>query len=110
MMAGRSLDRLGIDFSWSDFAAFIRYAPTTSQLSAAVHGYTPWSTEAVLLASLLDAVRGGNWQRGNGKGPRPKPTKVPGYESPDTVYGTPKPIDEVRDYLMARNGRAPTRR
>lgn len=37
-----------------------------------------WSVTDYLLAALVDAVRGGNWQRGAGKGPKPKPIPRPG--------------------------------
>jgi hypothetical protein len=30
-----------------------------------------------LLASVLDALNGANWQRGGGKGSKPKPTQRP---------------------------------
>lgn len=109
-MAGRNLDAIGVDFSWLDFAAFVRFAPMDSQLARAVGGHEQWTRTEVLLASLIDTARGANWQRGGGKGAKPKPIKIPGYENNETSYGKPVPIDEVESYLRARNGRAPDRR
>jgi hypothetical protein len=106
-MAGRNLDDIGITFSWLDFAAFVRFAPLDSQLATEVNGAAPWSRLEVLTASLIDSVRAGNWQRGGGKGPKPKPIKVPGYDNNEQVIGKPLPIDEVQAYLNGRNGRSP---
>jgi hypothetical protein len=40
-----------------------------------------WTDEAHLAAFLADAVQVGNWQRGGGQGPAPKPLPRPGDES-----------------------------
>ena len=39
--------------------------------------YVSWSTTDWLLAGVLDVLQGANWQRGNGKGSRPKPVVRP---------------------------------
>lgn len=106
-LVGRSLDDLGVTFSWTDFAAFVKFALPTSQLAISTVGYEPWLRSEVLLATLIDTVRAGNWQRGGGKGPRPKPIKIPGYGPKERTFGTATDIDTVRSYLEARNGRAP---
>lgn len=36
-----------------------------------------WNPQAWLLAQAVDQLAGGNWQRGGGKGARPKPTPRP---------------------------------
>lgn len=36
-----------------------------------------WPTEAHLMAFAVDALRGGNWQRGGGKGKEPEPIPRP---------------------------------
>ena len=36
-----------------------------------------WTPEAHLLAATVDLLAGANWQRGDGKGPRPKPVERP---------------------------------
>lgn len=107
---GRSLDDLGYEFSWDDFAAFVRLAPPESALAASALGEAMWPRTDVLLATVIDTLRGANWQRGHGKGPRPKPIPVPGYGKEEKKYGTPHEVDSVHAYLEARNGRAPEMR
>lgn len=38
-----------------------------------------WSLDSMLLADIVDAVRGANWQRGGGANTRPLPVNRPGY-------------------------------
>ncbi len=104
---GRSLDGLGVDYSWADFAAFIRHLPADSQLSIEVNGAPPWSNTEVLLALTVDTLRGANWQRGGGKGPKPKPIKIPGSKAAGKKYGAGTDVESVRAYLERINGRAP---
>lgn len=109
-MAGRSLDDLGHAYSWDDFAAFVKFAPVDSRLAASVTGMSAWTRGEVLLASAVDALRGANWQRAKGRGPRPKPIKVPGYGPTEKKFGRAADVETVRSYLEARNGRAPEMR
>lgn len=55
-----------------------------------------WETTDHLLAGILDALRAGNWQRGHGKGSRPKPVKRPGD---DKRFGTAQPVAVMRKIL-----------
>jgi len=75
----------------------LRQLPAGSALSRSTTG-TSWSQEDELLAGILDTLRSGNWQRGGGKGPRPKPLRRPGSKSTKTI-GTPVAIDEMRQIL-----------
>jgi hypothetical protein len=98
---------LGRDFSWLDFEAFIHFSPPTSQLAMAVNGEM-WERSDFLLAALVDSVRAGNWQRGGGKGPKPKPIETPGAKANASQnYGKAVDLNSVRDWLLFRNGRAP---
>lgn len=36
-----------------------------------------WGIDTHLLATIVDVLAGANWQRGGGKGPKPKPVKRP---------------------------------
>jgi hypothetical protein len=36
-----------------------------------------WGVSELLLRQVLLAVQGGNWQRGGGKGQKPKPVELP---------------------------------
>ena len=53
-----------------------------------------------LLAGVLQAVQSGNWQRGGGKGPRPKRLRLNGEQDPDQKQiGTALSIEEMRQVL-----------
>lgn len=82
------------------------------------HG-TIWSIEGQLLASVIDALHVGNWQRGGRKSaPKPKPIKRP-WEKPKgrTIGKDPIPIakfnewwDTKRDVAAARKKRRRTKK
>lgn len=56
----------------------MRHLPRDSATARAILGpAADWSDDTHLLASLLDLTAGANWQRGNGKGPKPKPVQRP---------------------------------
>lgn len=40
-----------------------------------------WSNETHMSATILDVLRGANWQRGQGKGNKPNPIPRPGDET-----------------------------
>lgn len=54
-----------------------------------------------LLALAIDTLRHGNWQRGGGKGAKPKPVPRPGAQKgSETRHGrTDRSPDEVVAYL-----------
>lgn len=75
---GRDLDELGDSLSWVDLRAVVRHSPRTAALARAVHGEgVDWDAGVHLLATAVDLLASGNWQRGGGKGVRPKPLKRP---------------------------------
>lgn len=47
-----------------------------------------WGPAEYLLASILDALRSGNWQRGGGKGSKPKRTPRPGEKDKGEKIGS----------------------
>lgn len=62
-----------------------------------------WGLSEHLTAGVLDALHGANWQRGGGKGKRPKPVQRPGLE-PDSEAqtfgkGSALPLDEMAAWL-----------
>jgi hypothetical protein len=59
-----------------------------------------WDLRNQLIAAAVDALRTGNWQRGQGKErDRPKPIPRPGVEQ-DKTYGKEAiPIDEMVHWL-----------
>ncbi len=36
-----------------------------------------WDVNALIMRQVLHAIQGGNWQRGGGKGSKPKPIPLP---------------------------------
>lgn len=57
---------------------FLANLPNSSATMRELHGeLAMWSVTDYLLAAILDVERGGNWQRGGGKGARPQPIPRP---------------------------------
>ena len=94
-------------FGWDDFAVWVKYMPRSSQLFQSVHG-PQWSAELHMLANVVDLLAAANWQRGGGKGGRPKPVKRPGVKSGER-FGKAVAFDQVEAFLLARNGRTPSK-
>lgn len=80
-------------------AALVRHLPRDSATVRAVEPAAQWSDLEHLVASLLDATRAANWQRGGDKrAPRPAPVRRPGQpELTDGVrIGTTMPLHAMR--------------
>lgn len=80
----------------------VRQGPRGSALFRAMNPEDhEWTTDALLLAEVADAVRVANWQRGSGKrADYPKPIPRPGVESDSTTYGKGAiPIDAMAEWL-----------
>lgn len=59
-----------------------------------------WSTESHLLAHIVDVLAVANYQRGGGKGTRPKPISRPGSEPKTTRTGKATlPQADIKEYL-----------
>ena len=58
----------------ADLAAELPYG---AQVWLRVESNAAWTSEAHLLAYVLDALNGANWQRAGGEGEQPKPTPRP---------------------------------
>ena len=56
----------------------IRHLPQDSAFGIAMRGAAAlWDANTYLLARMEHRLAGANWQRGGGKGPKPKPIEVP---------------------------------
>jgi hypothetical protein len=75
--------------------------PAESRFARAAAGPRgEWRINDYLLAAVVDTLAVANWQRGGGKGRRPKPLPRPGAAETGTRYGKPtRSQAEVRDYL-----------
>lgn len=58
-------------------AALAAHLPPGSAVFRALGVDAAWTMEAHALAAISDGVAAGNWQRGGGKGARPKPAPRP---------------------------------
>jgi hypothetical protein len=57
---------------------YIRHLPLDSPFGRALHGESArWGIAEHLIATVADFLAAANWQRGGGKGARPKPLKRP---------------------------------
>lgn len=92
--------------SWLEFGVWFRFLPSQSQTFQAIRG-PQWSAEMHRLTDVLETLMAANWQRGGGKGPKPKPVKRPGVGKNAQRFGKAAPLVDVRAHLMRLNGRAP---
>lgn len=92
---------LGSDeLTWRDLAVIARQLPRESALArATVKEHSQWDVIAYLLALLVDSTAMGNWQRGGGKGSKPKPVPRPGADSGNKRFGSdPIPAKDFNDW------------
>jgi hypothetical protein len=76
-------------------------------LFQAVHG-PHYPIELQMRAAVIELLRNANWQRSGGRGAKPKPIRWPWTKREEfESFGSAAPFDEVRAFLVARNGRAP---
>ena len=87
---GLRLRDLGTDkLSWRDLAVIARQLPRESALARAmVEESSQWGVTEHLLALVVDVLAVANWQRGGGKGSRPKPLPRPGAQSSGKKFGS----------------------
>lgn len=89
--------------TWRRLGVLVRNLPPSSRLARLQHGDSVrWSDNEHLLAGIFDLLAGANWQRGNGKGSRPKPIKRPASKDDEVHFGKPVPIEEAREKLRLR--------
>lgn len=80
MSRGWTRRDIGVRLTWTDLYHFLRWMPPSAD-SAYYRSRKPnswWVTpELQMLAGVLYAVEGANWQRGGCQGNAPKPVKFP---------------------------------
>jgi len=87
---GRNIEDLGTPaLSWRDLEVIIANTPVDSALGRSMVGErAEWGISDYLSALVVDALNAGNWQRGGGKGSRPKPLPRPGKKSGGRQMGS----------------------
>jgi hypothetical protein len=77
----------------------IRYLPADSAVRRETEDNGGWSLTDHLLATTVDTLRGANWQRGGGKGSKPKPLPRPGTRREVRHGFTERTPEEVHAYF-----------
>lgn len=74
----------------------IEHTPRQSALGRSFLGEAAnWDVAEYLAAAILDGINSGNWQRGGGKGSRPKKVERPGTKQEGQRVGAePIPIKD----------------
>lgn len=95
---------IGRRLSWADFRDFLTWQPPTAE-SAWYRARKPnswWVTPQLqILAGILYAAEGANWQRGGGSGNQPKPINFP-EDKPDPKIRSAHELSERRQRLRQR--------
>lgn len=88
--------------TWRQLRSFLSHLPRESALARdLLADEANWGLNEQLLALTIDTLRQANWQRGGGKGGKPKPIPRPGAQKgSETKHGrTDRSPDEVVAYL-----------
>ena len=92
---GYRLGDIGETLWWGDLRDIITHLPQDSALFRARHPQSWWWTpEFDLLSALITAIQWGNWQRGGGKGDKPKPIERP-VDKPPKIGSDPTSAAEL---------------
>lgn len=94
---------------WRRLIALARQLPPSSPwVLRETNGESAWQIQEQLLALAVDVLALANWQRGGGKGRRPKPIERPGVKSTsdETTFGgvTTYSVEEMRRILDGEDG------
>lgn len=93
--AGLRLSDIGDVLPWTDLRDFITHMPFDSALYRERHPQSWWWTpELDFLGAVLTAIQWGNWQRGGGKGDKPKQVQRP-VDKPRRVAANPTTAAEL---------------
>jgi len=83
---------------WRALWVICSQSPPGSALARSVRGpAAQWGVNERLLAGILHALHMANWQRGGGKGTKPKPITPPDEKAPGTQSFGSEPI-KIRDF------------
>ena len=89
--------------TWRDAWVVASSSPRTSALARAIQGdAAEWGTTDYLLAIVADVLQGANYQRGGGKGRKPKPIQRPGKkpQGESQHFGAdPLPLEQMTAWL-----------
>jgi len=91
---------VGRHLGWAEFRSFVEHLPPDPS-SALWRARFPrswwWTPEVGFQAAILHATQSGNWQRGGGRGQRPKPIQKP-VDAPVTVRTHAELVGKKREF------------
>lgn len=103
------LTDIGRTVTFGEVRAFLAHLPHDAALWRAMGSPRQWGYPELLLAAIENRLSAGNWQRGGGKGRRPKPITAPGTNDAKSVTtGTAVPMHRMRRLLDQWTGREVT--
>lgn len=107
LLFGVRLDDVGTHaLPWSDLSALIRWAPPDSPIVRAMHPEIgEWATALKtnqILADGVDVSQWANFQRGGGKGSKPKPYPRPGDKTRRKFGARRMRRGEAQEWLARR--------
>lgn len=90
---------------WRRLGELVDHLPRDSALNRSRFGDSviDWTTETELLAAAVDRLAAANYQRGGGKGSKPKPVKRPEYRKPRTAAQTDRIKKRLAKHAERRN-------
>jgi hypothetical protein len=98
-MTGYTLNDLGETLSWGDLKDFVNHLPPSPSSAFYRHSFPEswwWTPELDFLSAVVTAVQWGNWQRGGGKGDKPRRVTKP-VDKPRSAPGTaPTSADDLK--------------
>jgi hypothetical protein len=90
---GVTVSDIGPGFPWTDFRDFVSNLPPSGE-SALYRAQNPkswwWTPDMDFTAAVLVSLQWANWQRGGGRGEKPKPVKRPKEKPRVGVRSDPK--------------------
>lgn len=97
---GVRLDDIGPDFTWCDLRDFVKHLPPSGE-SALFRVQNPkswwWTPDIDFAAAMLVSLQWANWQRGGGRGEKPRPVKRPKEKTRSRVKADPRSASELAE-------------
>lgn len=95
---GWRLSDIGPSFTWLDLRDFVNHLPPTGE-SALYRNRHPqswwWTPEIDFIGAVLTAIQWGNWQRGGGRGDKPRQVQRPLDKPKAAENAVPKTAEEL---------------
>ena len=103
---GKNVDDLGtLELSWRDLRTLVRRWQRTAgtALFESVNGFEGWSAETQMLAHVIDALQGIDYNQvriAGGKPRKPPPVERP-WSKPQSLGSGAVPFDEIDEWMRS---------